>query len=62
MWLDKAHPLVVMPVRIVSVPLEMRAQGLDASVGAMGQIDPTVTCTLPDTSSSDSYAMGGDVF
>jgi hypothetical protein len=30
-------------MRIVSVALQMRAQGLDAGVGGLGQVDPVVS-------------------
>jgi hypothetical protein len=41
--LGDAHQVAVVPVRIVGVPLEMRAQGLDAGVGVLGQVDPVST-------------------
>ncbi|MNT89226.1 hypothetical protein D3C72_2299250 [compost metagenome] len=40
--LGDAHQITVVPVRVVGVALEMRAQGLDAGVGILGQVDPVV--------------------
>ncbi|MCY1186515.1 hypothetical protein D9M73_273940 [compost metagenome] len=40
--LGDAHQITVMPVRVVGVTYEMRAQGLDAGVGVLGQIKPVV--------------------
>ncbi|MNG29634.1 hypothetical protein D3C84_1151000 [compost metagenome] len=41
--LGDAHQIAVMPVRVVGVAFEMRAQGLDAGVGVLGQVDPVVS-------------------
>ncbi|MNL67428.1 hypothetical protein D3C87_1920150 [compost metagenome] len=41
--LGNAHQIAVMPMRVVGVAPEMRAQRLDAGVGILGQVDPVVS-------------------
>lgn len=37
-----AHQVAVVPMGVIRMAFEMRAQGLDAGVGVLGQVDPIV--------------------